>query len=545
MLSDAEQMAILATLERPGWTIANAAAVPVTRLGQDARLQSVNIPTGEYTILLKDPSGQFQPAKIRQGGALPDGTPKWVASDAPDTYPKPVKTEDRQVVTFADGSRMEAQGTKPDGTTNWVQIGAPNISNPDTDRSTALKAQSDQELINRRRVNEAAGRGYITDDDWITFQQNGEKLGQSQQEINLARDKFNQQKLNEDAKRQPEIDQILAETGRIGAQTGLASAQANQVTGAAEIAASKAPGEIEENAARTDLAKAQAAQARQATDIAKAPTTADVGTGQYIYQQNPLTGDLKSSLNLNAAQPKTAADISARMGQLQSLAQAKKQELSARSLKDPNFTAEQALSEWNTWWDANVESQKGALEAAQVEAQAQRARDDAAMRTSAYTAAQAGGTQAINAYNAQAPRRVGPGAAEAAQGLMSGKPMSQVDMKSAMFYDAPNLQDQASQATMDALKYISPTAAQATGTGLPDYRSVDIAGGLNRMNYQPGGGAAAPPMQAAPAMQTGAPPAQQGVPPEAAGPAGWAAMFQRLQADREAQKFQSTYAYPG
>jgi len=480
--------------------IVGGAAVPEQKQGTNIKGESVMVPTGSYTVNVRDPSdNSTQPVTLFPGNPMADGTPTWIPSSTPDTMPKQPSAA-ANTFEAADGSRWE----KVNG--QWTRIqGTEGLLKPVTALDT-LKAQADQADIDRRKANELAGRGYLTDNEWITFQQSGARLGMDAERIRQEADKFAQSKKIEDAKLQPQIDQIKA-------QTTLAGAQAGSLASTAEIAGRKAGPEIEEIGARTDLAKAQALNQRQQALAAGAPTIqANVGTGQYIYQQNPLTGDLTTTINQNF-QPKTQADVASRMAQLQGIATKKRDELQAKMASDRNYTAEQANSDWANWWGSNVENQKAALQAAQEDVQFQRAKDEAAMRTSAYTAANAAGNQAITAASDQAKRRVGAGFGQAANALMGGGSLAGVDFGSALTWKAPDLQQQAHNATMEALKYISPGAAQATGTPLPNYQGIDIAGGLNQSNYAPFG---TPIPGAAPAPVAPAPPAPgpyTGLPP--------------------------------
>jgi hypothetical protein len=507
-LSEQEQAAILASLKRSGWTIIGGAAVPEVKWGNNLVTGAPQAtPTGAYTINIADPDGgNTQPAAIFPGNPMADGTPTWIPSATPDALPKPQTTAAQNTVEMADGSRWEAQGKNPDGTTKWVQIGSGKVSNPDTDRSTALKAQSDQADIDRRRANELAGRGYLTDNEWIAFQLDGEKNGLTKEQIGVTRDRYSQQKKIEDAKLQPEIDQIIATTGHLNAQSALASNQAGQVASATDINRAKAPGEIAETGARTNLANSQALQARTAADVAKGPRVQDVGSGLNIYSQDPLSGRLTADPNANFI-PKTQADVAARMGQLQVQAQQKKAELVQRGQMDPNFTPERQTAEWHSWWDQNIETQKQALQTATDMAAAEEERQAAATRTAAYTSANAAGTQAISAYNAQAPRVAAPGFGAVASKLLGGGQLSPSDANAFIVPDVPDLQQQAHAATMEALKYISPTAAQATGAPMPNYGRVDVAGGLNQLNY--GFNGAPSPAVAAPVQAAAVVPQQQ------------------------------------
>ncbi|HET6319384.1 MAG TPA: hypothetical protein VFG86_23245, partial [Chloroflexota bacterium] len=88
------------------------------------------------------------------------------------------------------------------------------------------------------------------------------------------------------------------------------------------------------------------------------------------------------------------------------------------------------------------------------------------------------------------------------------------------------------QAVMEALKYISPTAAQATGTPMPNYAAVNIPQALNRSTYMPGGGA--PVAAPAPVAAGPAPPL-----PGAPGGADWFSQWQARQAADVAQQRQA------
>jgi hypothetical protein len=111
--------------------------------------------------------------------------------------------------------------------------------------------------------------------------------------------------------------------------------------------------------------------------------------------------------------------------------------------------------------------------------------------------AQAAGTQAIDAFQAQMPYMAGPGyggaMASAINALGQGKEVPEGTFRPEMFTaPAPDLQQQARDATMEALKLISPTAAQATGTPLPQLQGLDIAGMLGRTTFAGAGQQQAP-----------------------------------------------------
>jgi len=196
-------------------------------------------------------------------------------------------------------------------------------------------------------------------------------------------------------------------------------------------------------------------------------------------------------------QPKTTGDVAARVGQLQTLAQQKKDEVMKKV--SGTYTADQALAEFNTWWDQNVEPQTAALRAAGEEAQFQRGKELAGMRTSAQTAALGAGTLAQRAIEDQQKRTVsgdflgemGKVWNATAQGQAAGP----IDYTKLARPDR-DVAGEAARATAEALKYIDPMAAQMTGTGQPSWMTMNPADALNRTSYTSGlgGGPATAPV---------------------------------------------------
>lgn len=535
-----EQLRILEAYDRRGWRVVgrtDAVANQSVTDPQSGQVTSVRGPTGNEVWAIVGPNGEPDTLEVRPP-LEPGG--QYEVAESPKALAKPPSAS-ASVVSGPNDTSWEK-----DANGKWVDTGIPGkVSNPDVDRSLALDAQAKQGDIDRRRNNAAAGRGYLTDAEVTTFDYEGRRLGQSQQTIDQNKKEFAHKKEQEDRLLQPKIDAILASTGNTNAQTTLAGKQASQVESATDIAGRKAGPEIEEIQARADASRASAANQRLQTTISGAPDIVpNVGTGPYIYSKDPSSGALSTTISQNY-QPKTQAEIVARVGQLTSLAQQKRTELQSKI--SGSYTAQQAQDDWTTWWQQNIEPQKGALAAAQDEAQFARAGAEEERRRAALATAQTAGTQAITATNAQAERRVGAGFGAAADQLMKGAPLSSVNFKDAFTYKADDLTQVAANATNEALKHISPSAAAATGNAMPNYGAYNPAEQLDRLNYTFGGAApGGPPMGGPPAgvpPMSGAP--MPPAPPQPPMPLDWAALMQRQIADRSLQRQQSTYAYPG
>jgi hypothetical protein len=124
--------------------------------------------------------------------------------------------------------------------------------------------------------------------------------------------------------------------------------------------------------------------------------------------------------------PKTMGEIAARTGQINAAIQAKSQELQAKL--GPDYTPEQADADYQKWYDQVVTPEQGTLQAATQEAQQSLAKEQASQAVSAYTAANAAGTGAVQAYEATKGRQVGP----RAQAIMqSSGPLSSIDWSGA------------------------------------------------------------------------------------------------------------------
>src|SRR5262252_8422153 len=235
--------------------------------------------------------------------------------------------------------------------------------------------------------------------------------------------------------------------------------------------------------------------------VPEKPTQVTAGADQPYITTMDASGKLTSQAN-PSFQPKTLADVQARIGQIQTLMQQKSDEVQARAAKgDPSYTAENALKDYNTWYDANVAPQLGQLDAVKQQAYQQQALDQMKARTSAASAAEPYGTGAVNAFKAlQAAHPVtNPEFYAASAQLAKGQTPTN---PSALTWKGPNPVDLYQKGTMNALKYIDPTAAQANGLPAPNFQNVDVATALGRNQYAPPGAPAPPP---SPPLPPGAP----------------------------------------
>jgi hypothetical protein len=281
------------------------------------------------------------------------------------------------------------------------------------------------------------------------------------------------------------------------------------------LAQQKAPTDIALTQAQTQnqIASAAAAQAK-----INQPSVLDTGTGPTTTMWNPATQSTQTVANQNYL----PTDPGRMTAQLQQQAQAQQQTLQ-QQVQAGKLTSDQAASQFDTWWNQNIEPLKGDIAAAQAKQQSALAQQQA--QTNYYNA-QAANLPATLAQNAsdQAQRNVismlpyvtGKGYGDAVSNLMSSMGTGKFPginpqaLASAATYSLPNLQEIGRQGAAAALAHISPTAqniltqnaaggqpaVQPPVAGMPDLNSL-----LSRGSYgfgQPGGGmAGAPP---APAM---------------------------------------------
>lgn len=211
--------------------------------------------------------------------------------------------------------------------------------------------------------------------------------------------------------------------------------------------------------------------------------TAGADTPNIVTMQD---GSISTADNPNY-QPKTNAQIAARIAQLNGLAQAKSAEVQKKvgqvQPDGSKYTPANALDDYNAWYDKTIAPQNDAIKAAQDDAAFARAKDTASMRTSALQQAVSAQTQAQNAikdYAAMHPVTDKAAYTDAYMKATGGR------FGAPVFYDAPTPMEAGQNAYMQALKYIDPTAAQAMGAPPPDLNAIAASNPLNGTQYTPG-----------------------------------------------------------
>lgn len=230
------------------------------------------------------------------------------------------------------------------------------------------------------------------------------------------------------------------------------------------------------------------------TSVAQATSTEqptlvryDPSTNQYTEQPNPNY------------QP---TDYARRTAQLSQQASQKLAELQARI--SPDYTQAQAQSDFDQWWNTNVEPAKQQMAAQQqqdnLKVLAEQRAQSEQSRANYATAATIG----QNAADTQAkllPYMAGPGwgklvgdlanaVANPGKNPAAGLGISPDEIAAGVQFQAPDLQAISQQATAQALQHISPTAASiANGPGavpsaLQQAQGIDFNTALNRTSYQ-------------------------------------------------------------
>jgi len=241
---------------------------------------------------------------------------------------------------------------------------------------------------------------------------------------------------------------------------------------------------------RQDPTTGEVSQVANPNYVAPRPTVVSTGVEQPYITTMDAQGNLQSVPNPSYT-PKTQADVANRVAQLQQQAQAQRDQL-AQQVQSGVLTQDQANSQFNQWWQQNVEAQKPGLQAAQQQVAFEQQRQLAETQRANLQTAQTAGQQAINAYQVTLPYQVGPNFDQTinqiAGAFASGKMPGKLDMTGAFSYQMPDVNQMAQQATADALKSISPMAAGIAGAPMPQLpQNVDIAGLLNQTSYAPGG----------------------------------------------------------
>lgn len=368
--------------------------------------------------------------------------------------------------------------------------------NADEEIKKAIEREQAEQLRKQRQTNEAAGFGYADDDTVAkrSLEAKAANLDEKKYALTKAADdekirQFDIQQAAKDKVDAANIGLTTAQTASTQATTARTGAETTQIQGATERTAALLPGEKAQQAAtlagtEASTAGTEASTARTLQEIQQAnvPKVQTPPTGMSQWQFDPKTGQVTQTGMNPEWQAKSLADVQARIGQIHSLMQQKSNEVQAK-VDAGTLTAAQALTEFNQWYDQNVSPQAGQLQAAQQAAQFKQAQDEATMRASAYSNALAAGTAARENWTANNTNRVGPGwqAASEAAGRGDFKAMSAVP--DSVTYRAPDVNVVANNAVNQALKYLSPSAAQATGTPLPNFQNVDIAQQLSSAPY--------------------------------------------------------------
>lgn len=342
------------------------------------------------------------------------------------------------------------------------------------------------------------------------------------------------------------------------------------------------------------------------------------GTGdQFILTRDPTTGAVSQQLNPNYVPPKptqitpsttapyiTTQDAKGNMTSVPNpsyvptdpgrMTQQLQQQIDAQAqtlhqqVTQGSLTPDQAASQFNQFWQENVEPVKGDITAAQAKAQAalayqqsQTGYENALAANIPATLAQNASDAAQRNFTSMMPYLVNSSAGTTPGITTNSKGFPQINIGQVMAnatYSLPNLQDIGRQGAAAALAHISPTAQNilAQGPGQPAQPPVpglDINSMLNQSAYgfgaPPAGAAGGPPASGAPP----APPAPPQAPytpnvangpipySNASAPAGpnpgmpappvpptppapppgidWNALLQRQQQDAMAQQVQS------
>jgi hypothetical protein len=521
-------------------TVTDASGIPTTQLA----------PTGNVVWAITGPGGKndvvtLHPSAATAGDFDVVEPPKNLPADTAPT------------------GNSETGWYAKDANGQWQLVIPPHTPNADEEIKKAVDRQDAEAMRNEKAANQAAGRGYQTNADYASMisQANKDKVSAAQLAENIRQFDVSQGDKNKqfDITRAAQDKVDAANIARTGAETvnlGATTAATQQATAAS---AARLPGQLAQDAATLAGTNATTAQTQQATQIAGAPTLQGTpGAATVLTQRDPRTGAVIQNQMDLAYQPKTQAEIAARVGQINSVMNQKSAEVQAKvgqTIAGKQYTADDALKEFNAWYASQVAPQTDALKAAQDEAAFQRAKEQAATRTSAFTAANAASTSAINAFNAlKGANPVENTAAfnSAAADLAKGKMPS--NLAEATTWHGPNPIALSQMATMNALKYIDPQAAAATGAPPPNYQGMDI-GAMTRNPYaapgvpaqpMPFNGTAAPaqpmpnPGGATPALQTmGAPAAPAPVQGQQS-PEWWDAVMNRQRQDQADQRIQAS-----
>jgi hypothetical protein len=367
-------------------------------------------------------------------------------------------------VNVPDGGRWE----KVNGI--WTQTVPPQVkpSNPDEDRSKAIKAQTDEADRNAKIRNERETGLYVDDKDLAAIR-HAEATDQVaaarlKEDIrnNTARQKAEDDKLHLENQKFLQVDvpkatadiaRLGAETGRIGAETDLTRAQiaALGIKTESDTARALAAGQLDK--AQADKINAELKKPVELTGSADQ---------QYLTRRDPTSGELLVEQNPNWQGPKTPT-TRGELAQRVSLLQTQAQQMRDKIAADKSIPPDQQAARFNQWYDQNVAPQAGALEQQQQAI----ARDEA----------QKAMTAAATAISTTAPYRVGPNYGRAFEQIVQstantrfpGVNQPDIDLTGTASWKGPSI-DQSVQQTL----------APPPG--------MDINALLNRNQWAPGGG---------------------------------------------------------
>ena len=418
-----------------------------------------------------------------------------------------IPTEDGRMMIW-DPSATNTRGGKG----NYVDSGAPpnpiaaaNAKNANNELIARAGLQNAQAQLNQQQIDvlkaktqpeidELVKRGNLSQAqaDQITALLPG---AVTQQTATTA--KINAETGLTDAQTQAVIGKTPAEIDELVARKVLTLAQADQIKQNMQLAGATQASEINLRSAQAELAKAQAAKAAQ-------PTQMQAPNDQMWIVYTDASGNQQSKLNPNY-QPKDPAYA---VMQLQAQQKAYADQLQ-QQVNDGKIDANQAAQQWDQWNQMNVEPLKQGIQQAQQQlafTNQVSAASSAANTTNAAANAQNAATQnltaqgnvqkaasdigtaAVNAANALPTGmvRVGPGFGQEMNKISSAManpnaPAANVDWGNALVWQPPDTQAIYKNAVADALKHISPMAAQITNAPQPTPPGqMDLNALLNR-----------------------------------------------------------------
>jgi hypothetical protein len=258
--------------------------------------------------------------------------------------------------------------------------------------------------------------------------------------------------------------------------------------------------------------------------VAPKPTVVSTTTtNPYITTQDPKTGALTSMPNPSYQPTDPGRMVQQLQGQATQQQQALQQQVQAGKL-----TADQASSQFDQWWNTNVEPMKGDIANLQATQQADLAQKQAYANYYASipgqqqaTLAETAANNAQNNFLRAIPYMANPNAQQMLSQAINptgGAKIGKVQFPSfnpaaamqAFTFSAPNLQEIGRQGAAAALAHISPTAqmhlqtpgpiGQAAVGGMPDINSL-----LNQSQYGFGAGTPTGPFGSTPMAQPGGP----------------------------------------